>query len=127
MKFPTKTDIETLENMLTEKGNCACSAAMLFCMDKQIICTSNAMSEEDDPTAHAAIVATRLKRSEIRKNKLQCSIFLSEKPCPMCVAGIHQAGICHLFFIENNKIKYIDLRNNNLNNRYEEIPVVPKK
>jgi tRNA(Arg) A34 adenosine deaminase TadA len=127
MKFPTKTDIETLQNTLTGKGRCACSAAMIFCMDKQIICTSNAMTEQDDPTAHAAIVATRLKRNEIRKNKQKCAIFLSEKPCPMCVAGIHQAGIVHLFFLENNKIKYMDLRSDNIDNWYEEISVVPNK
>jgi tRNA(Arg) A34 adenosine deaminase TadA len=127
MKFPTKTDIETLEKTATGKGSCANSAVIICCMEKQIICSSHAMTEQDDPTAHAAIVATRLKRSEIRKNKQECSVFVSEKPCPMCVRGIYQAGINHLFFLENNKIKYADLRSDNINNWYEEIPFVPNK
>jgi tRNA(Arg) A34 adenosine deaminase TadA len=127
MKFPTKTDIETLEKTSTGKGACAHAAAMIFCMDKPIICCPNAMTEQDDPTAHAVIVATRLKRREIRRAaKEYCSVFLSEKPCPMCISAIEQLNIYHLFFLENNKIKYMDLRNDNIN-RYEEIPVVTNK
>jgi tRNA(Arg) A34 adenosine deaminase TadA len=124
MKYPTSATIELLEKTATGKGTCADAAAILFCMDKQVICSSNAMKENDDPTAHAAIVATRLSRREIRQAGEQCYILLSERPCPMCVSGIYQSKIYHLFFLENNKINYIDLRNDIANYRYEKIPVI---
>lgn len=126
MKIPTSDTIELLEKTATGKGTCADAAAILFCMDKPIICSSNAMKKNDDPTAHAAIVVTRLKRSEIRKAGKQCYILLSEKPCPMCATGIYRSRIYHVFFLENNKINYIDLRNDTVN-RYEEIPVSKDK
>jgi tRNA(Arg) A34 adenosine deaminase TadA len=127
MKLPTESDIENIKKTVTAKGTCANSVAMIFCNDKQIISCSNAMIKQDDPTAHASIVATRLKHREIRNAGEDCYIFLSEKPCPMCVSGIYQARMNHLYFLENDKIKHMDLRIDNIDGWYEEVSVVTNK
>lgn len=123
MKFATETDIEKLKGTATGQGTCADSSAMLFCMDKLIVCCKNAMKEQDDPTAHASIVATRLNRREIKDAKENCCIILSEKPCPMCVTGIFQAKIKNLYYMENNTVKYMDLNVGNINDWVESIPI----
>ncbi len=121
MKLPVRIDIEKLRKTATGEGSCADSSVMLFCTNEPVICCSNAMLEQDDPTAHASIVATRLKRREIKKANRDCYIVLSEKPCPMCMSGVTQARIRNLFYIEDSEIKYMDLATCDIENWYEKL------
>lgn len=118
MKIITKTDIESVKQTATGKGCCAVGAAMLLYSNERYV-TSNKMLEEDDPTAHAAIVMTRSKRKVIRKNQ-SFELLLSEKPCPMCISAIYQANINDLHYLDNNKVNHITL-NSSIDFRYEEI------
>ncbi|MDR1458635.1 MAG: hypothetical protein LBI60_00245 [Bacteroidales bacterium] len=124
MEIPINEAIELLKKTSAGKGTCVDAIAMFVCTDGQIISASGATKKDDDPTAHAAIVLSRLNRREIKKAGPQSCMLLTEKPCPMCIVGLYQTGISRLIFLENNKIKHIDLRNDIVQNRYEEIPVL---
>jgi tRNA(Arg) A34 adenosine deaminase TadA len=121
MKLSLQTYREKIETMGTGNGRCAESSAMLLEGKEEIGCCRNAMREEDDPTAHAAIVLTRLNRGKIRKAPHSYTLLLSKKPCALCMAGIYQARIRDLFYLQENEIKHIHLNLDNINNWYEEI------
>jgi tRNA(Arg) A34 adenosine deaminase TadA len=118
MKTITETDIEFIRQTATGKGNCAVGAAMLL-HNNERYATPNKMLEDDDPTAHAAIVITRSKRGMIRKNQ-SFELLLSEKPCPMCVSAIYHANLNNLYYLDDNKINHITL-NSSIDFWYEEI------
>lgn len=57
-----------------------------------------------DPTAHAEIVAIR-KACELKgKNKLvDCDIFITLEPCPMCLSAISFARIKRVYYGANDE------------------------
>ncbi len=118
MKTITEKDIEFVRQTALGKGYCAVGAATLLHNDEHYT-TANKMLEEDDPTAHAAIVLTRSKRGIIRKGQ-SFELLLSEKPCPMCISAIYQANIHELYYLDNNKVNHITL-NSSIDFWYEEI------
>jgi len=84
-------------------------AAMLLHGGERFVSTSQ-MLEQDDPTAHAAIVITRSQHRLIRKNT-SLALLLSEKPCPMCVCAICRTNISEVYFLDdNNTIHRMELK-----------------
>lgn len=59
----------------------------------------NQVVENNDPSAHAEIMAIRNACSRLGTFKLEgCKIYCSCEPCPMCFAAIYWAGISEVVF-----------------------------
>ena len=126
MSIVTETDIENMRTIAKRQGSCSVGAAMLL-HGKERFVGVNQMLEQDDPTAHAAIVITRSQRRRIRKNS-SLALLLSEKPCPMCVSAICQTNINDVYYLnDNNTINRIELKLDNMSLWYEEIRTLQKK
>lgn len=60
---------------------------------------SNAMISQNDPTAHAEILAIReAARSRENYRLNDCTIYVTLEPCPMCASALVHARIKRLVF-----------------------------
>jgi tRNA(adenine34) deaminase len=60
---------------------------------------SNEREANNDPTAHAEIVAIRNATSNIKNSRLDgCTLIVTLEPCAMCAGAIAQSRISHLIF-----------------------------
>jgi len=60
---------------------------------------ANLVTDTNDPTAHAEIVAIRKAAHNIGSFELKgCEIYTSCEPCPMCLGAIYWARIDKLFY-----------------------------
>ena len=60
---------------------------------------SNEREANNDPTAHAEIVALRNAASRLQTSRLDgCTLVVTLEPCAMCAGAIAQARIGHLIF-----------------------------
>ncbi len=60
---------------------------------------TNLVTANNDPTAHAEIVAIREAAKNIGSFELQdCDIYTSCEPCPMCLGAIYWARIGKLYY-----------------------------
>ncbi len=60
---------------------------------------SNEREVNNDPTAHAEIVAIRNAASRLQNSRLDgCTLIVTLEPCAMCAGAIAQARISHLIF-----------------------------
>lgn len=60
---------------------------------------NNRVTLDNDPTAHAEMVAIRSACREIADFSLAgCDIYSSCEPCPMCLAAIYWAGIDKIYY-----------------------------
>lgn len=101
------------------KGACLLAGAVMVNKNKEIYATAGQTLEEDDPTAHAAVIAIRKTRVLQHTFLLtDYELYLSEKPCPMCLTAIEQAKIKKLHYIENQKIKNMELSHEVMMNAY---------
>jgi len=68
--------------------------------DDQIIAEgANQVTTQNDPTAHAEVVAIRKACQKLGVFHLQgCRIYTSCEPCPMCFAAIYWAHIDEIYF-----------------------------
>jgi tRNA(Arg) A34 adenosine deaminase TadA len=61
---------------------------------KTISEASNRVVLNNDPTAHAEILAIRQAAAELKSYDLSdCTLYTSCEPCPMCLGAIYWAGI----------------------------------
>lgn len=59
----------------------------------------NNVTEDNDPTAHAEIVAIREATKKLGTFSLEgCEIYSSCEPCPMCLGAIYWAKIDKLYY-----------------------------
>lgn len=59
----------------------------------------NMVTANNDPTAHAEIVAIREACKTLNTFNLEgCEIYASCEPCPMCLGSIYWANISKLFY-----------------------------
>lgn len=59
----------------------------------------NQVTNQNDPTAHAEIVAIRHACKKLGVFRLQgCQIYTSCEPCPMCLSAIYWAHIDTVYF-----------------------------
>ena len=60
---------------------------------------SNEREANNDPTAHAEIVAIRNAAARLQTTRLDgCTLVVTLEPCAMCAGAIAQARISHLVF-----------------------------
>lgn len=74
--------------------------ALVINKDGVIIGTgSNEREANNDPTAHAEIVAIRNAASHLQNSRLDgCTLVVTLEPCAMCAGAIAQSRIAHLIF-----------------------------
>lgn len=84
----------------------------------------NQKISKNDPTAHAEIVAIKKACKKIGSwNLNDCELYVTLKPCNMCLSVINEARIKKIYYIVDN-IKNV---NNNMiitkinNKKYEEV------
>ncbi|MEN9687705.1 MAG: hypothetical protein RL381_717 [Actinomycetota bacterium] len=60
---------------------------------------SNEREANNDPTAHAEIVAIRNAAARLQNSRLDgCTLVVTLEPCAMCAGAIAQSRISHLVF-----------------------------
>ena len=74
--------------------------ALVINKDGVVIGTgSNEREANNDPTAHAEIVAIRNAAARLQNSRLDgCTLVVTLEPCPMCAGAIAQSRISHLIF-----------------------------
>ena len=74
--------------------------AIVINQDGVVIGTgSNVREANNDPTAHAEIVAIRNAAARLQKSRLDgCTLIVTLEPCPMCAGAITQSRISNLIF-----------------------------
>jgi tRNA(Arg) A34 adenosine deaminase TadA len=66
---------------------------------KIIAQSSNSVTKDNDPTAHAEVNAIRKAAKELGSFDLSgCEIYSSCEPCPMCLGAIYWAHLDKLYF-----------------------------
>lgn len=73
----------------------------------------NQVTSENDPTAHAEIVAIRNACIKLNSFSLEgASIYINAEPCPMCLSALYWAGVSKVFYAASSddveKIGFID-------------------
>jgi tRNA(Arg) A34 adenosine deaminase TadA len=87
----------SLENVRLGRGG---PFAALVVKDGRVISEgTNLVTSENDPTAHAEIVAIRRACLALATFQLTgCEIYASCEPCPMCLGAIYWARLDRLFY-----------------------------
>ncbi len=63
----------------------------------------NRVLRDNDPTAHAEIVALRSAAADLRNYRLMgCSLFVTLEPCAMCAGAMIHARLDRLVFAAND-------------------------
>lgn len=61
--------------------------------------THNLKETDFDPTSHAEILAIQQASKELKNWRLiDCSMFVTLEPCPMCLSAIVQSRVKNLYF-----------------------------
>lgn len=75
----------------------------------------NRVTQNNDPTAHAEVMAIREATKKLNTFDLKgCEIYTSCEPCPMCLGAIYWARLDKIYF-GNNKI---DAKNINFDDSF---------
>ena len=100
--FMNKAVELSLENMRSGKGG---PFGAIIVKDGKIIGTgANHVTSENDPTAHAEVVAIRDACKNLGKFQLDdCIIYTSCEPCPMCLAAIYRARPKSIYYANTRK------------------------
>ena len=88
------------KNVQTDQGG---PFGAIICQNQQIIsaCT-NRVTVNNDPTAHAEILAIREACKQLNTFQLaDCILYSSCEPCPMCLGAIYWARLKQVFFACN--------------------------
>ena len=63
---------------------------------------TNLVTESNDPTAHAEVVAIRAASAKLGAFELRgCELYTSCEPCPMCLAAAYWARVDAIYFGAN--------------------------
>jgi tRNA(Arg) A34 adenosine deaminase TadA len=63
----------------------------------------NRMLADNDPTAHAELLALRAAGKALGTPRLEgCAVYASGQPCPMCMAAMRIAGISDITYAYSN-------------------------
>ncbi len=92
----------SLRNVASGKGG---PFAAVIVKDGKIIAEGvNHVTSDNDPTAHAEIVAIRKACQALGHFQLQdCEIYTSCEPCPMCMGAIYWARPAKVYFGNTKK------------------------
>ncbi|MBO7572141.1 MAG: nucleoside deaminase [Bacteroidales bacterium] len=93
MQLAIEKSIENVENGGGPFG------AVIVKNGEVIAATSNSVTIDNDPTAHAEVNAIRQACRKLGTFDLSgCEIYASCEPCPMCLASIYWARIDKLYY-----------------------------
>lgn len=94
--FMVKAAVISLKNI----DNAGGPFGAVIVKDGKIIAKgANRVTANNDPTAHAEIVAIREAAKVLNNFDLSgCSLYTSCEPCPMCLAAIYWARIDRIFY-----------------------------
>jgi tRNA(Arg) A34 adenosine deaminase TadA len=88
----------------TEKGEGGPFGAAIIKEGQIIALAANQVKKNNDPTAHAEIMAIRAACQYLGQKKLEGCILVSTcEPCPMCYSAIHFSGIRQVYFAALHK------------------------
>ncbi len=66
--------------------------------------SSNSVTIDNDPTAHAEVNAIRKAAAKLKTFDLSgCDIYTSCEPCPMCLGAIYWAHLDRIFYANDRK------------------------
>lgn len=75
-------------------GDVPVGAVIVDQQGQLLAATSNRKERDQDPTAHAEILALRIAASHLQNWHLNgCTLYVTLEPCPMCAGAITQARI----------------------------------
>jgi tRNA(Arg) A34 adenosine deaminase TadA len=79
--------------------------AAIIVKDGEIVSEgTNRVAEENDPTAHAEMVAIRAAAQKLQRFKLRdCILYSTCEPCPMCLGAVYWSGMRTVFFANSRK------------------------
>jgi len=78
--------------------------AIIVCNGKVVGKGANSVTNTNDPTAHAEILAIRDASKNLERFDLSdCIIYTSCEPCPMCLGAVYWAKIKTLYYGNNRK------------------------
>jgi guanine deaminase len=88
---------EATEGMLANDGGPF--GAVIIHSGKVIAAAHNEVLKTNDPTAHAEILAIRQASKELGRFDLsECILYVTCKPCPMCLGAIYWARIGTVYY-----------------------------
>ncbi|MBK8951026.1 MAG: nucleoside deaminase [Chitinophagaceae bacterium] len=87
----------SIENVESGKGG---PFAAVIVKNGEIISTGvNEVTSNNDPTAHAEVVAIRKACEKLNTHQLEgCEIYCSCEPCPMCLGAIYWARPSKIYY-----------------------------
>lgn len=92
----------SIENV--EKGTGGPFGAVIVKDGKIIASGTNQVTSNNDPTAHAEVVAIRKACEVLKSFQLTgCEIFCSCEPCPMCLGAIYWARPDKIFYANSKE------------------------
>jgi tRNA(Arg) A34 adenosine deaminase TadA len=91
----------SLENARAGRG----SFAAVVVRGEEILAEgTNRVTDTNDPTAHAEIVAIRAACAQLKSFELTgCDLYSSCEPCPMCLGAIYWARPRQVFFANSRE------------------------
>ena len=95
-KFMLKAIELSIQSAKTKGGRFGCGSVK----DNQIIAEgNNQVTANNDPTAHAEIVAIRNACKKLNNFFLKgCDLYTSCEPCPMCLSAIYWSHVDNIFY-----------------------------
>lgn len=82
-----------------ERGEVPVGAVIVSASGDVLVLAGNRTRELNDPTAHAEILAIRAACSVLETERLvDCDLYVTLEPCPMCAAAISFARIRRLYY-----------------------------
>lgn len=82
-----------------EAGEVPVGAVIIDSSQNAIAEAENRKQRDNDPTAHAEILAIREATRSLQSWRLhECSLYVTLEPCPMCAGAIVQARVGRLIY-----------------------------
>ncbi|HPJ03514.1 MAG TPA: nucleoside deaminase [Candidatus Limiplasma sp.] len=73
--------------------------AVIVCQGEIIARAHNTREQENDPTAHAEILAIRKASQALGTRRLEdCTLYVTLEPCPMCAGALIMAKLKACYF-----------------------------
>ena len=64
----------------------------------------NQIHLDQDPTAHAEMLAIRRASEQLGPRLEGCVIYSSGQPCPMCLGAMYMCGVSRVVFVASNEM-----------------------
>ena len=88
-----------LSQLAAEAGEVPVGAVIIDSSQNMIAEGENRKQRDNDPTAHAEILAIREATRRLQSWRLdECSLYVTLEPCPMCAGAIVQARVGRLIY-----------------------------